>query len=74
MDPETEKNSIEHESGSLQPDVDTEKGLLRRFDWFILPTLAICYLFNSLNRSNVSNAQTGVSKLLSLNICSIADT
>ncbi|KAH6658696.1 major facilitator superfamily domain-containing protein [Truncatella angustata] len=39
-------------------DKDAEKRLCRKFDFRILPVLAIMYLFNSLDKSNLGNAKT----------------
>ena len=35
-----------------------ERALVRKLDWHILPFVWLCYLFNSLDRSNVSNAKS----------------
>ena len=35
-----------------------EKRMLRKFDLVILPTLALMYLFNSIDKSNLGNAET----------------
>ena len=35
-----------------------ERALVRKFDCHILPFIWLCYLFNSLDRSNVSNAKS----------------
>ena len=35
-----------------------EKRMLRKFDLYILPTLAFMYLFNSIDKSNLGNAKT----------------
>ncbi|KAJ7038236.1 major facilitator superfamily domain-containing protein [Mycena alexandri] len=37
---------------------DEERGLLRKFDFFILPPLAFMYLCNALDKGNVGNAKT----------------
>ena len=39
-------------------DPDAERRLVRKFDYRILPVLAIMYLFNSLDKSNLGNAKT----------------
>lgn len=44
-----------------------ERALTRKFDLRILPVLAIMYLFNSLDKSNLGNAKThGLEKTLGL--------
>ena len=44
-----------------------ERALTRKFDLRILPVLAIMYLFNSLDKSNLGNAKThGLEKTLKL--------
>ena len=35
-----------------------EKRMLRKFDFIILPTVALMYLFNSIDKSNLGNAYT----------------
>lgn len=39
-------------------DKDAEKKLCRKFDFRLLPVLAVMYLFNSLDKSNLGNAKT----------------
>ncbi|GAB1197683.1 hypothetical protein APSETT444_006985 [Aspergillus pseudonomiae] len=39
-------------------DACAERALVRKFDFRILPVLAIMYLFNSLDKSNLGNAKT----------------
>jgi len=39
-------------------DAAVEKRLVRKFDFHILPVLAVMYLFNSLDKSNLGNAKT----------------
>ncbi|KAI0155536.1 MFS transporter [Pestalotiopsis sp. NC0098] len=39
-------------------DRDAEKKLCRKFDFRLLPVLAIMYLFNALDKSNLGNAKT----------------
>ncbi|KAI4236434.1 MAG: hypothetical protein L6R40_006144 [Gallowayella cf. fulva] len=44
-----------------------ERALTRKFDFRILPVLAVMYLFNSLDKSNLGNAKThGLEKTLGL--------
>lgn len=43
---------------SVDIDPNTERALVRKFDFRLLPVLAIMYLFNSLDKSNVGNAKT----------------
>ncbi|RMZ85889.1 hypothetical protein DV737_g353, partial [Chaetothyriales sp. CBS 132003] len=45
-------------SASLALDPAAEKRLVWKFDLRILPTLAVMYLFNSLDKSNLGNAKT----------------
>nr|XP_031858636.1 uncharacterized protein CI109_006016 [Kwoniella shandongensis]KAA5525708.1 hypothetical protein CI109_006016 [Kwoniella shandongensis] len=37
---------------------EESRSLVRKFDWHILPFIWWCYLFNSLDRNNVSNAKS----------------
>ncbi len=54
-------------SASVAIDPAAEKRLVRKFDLRILPTLAVMYLFNSLDKSNLGNAKTaGLEKTLGL--------
>ena len=54
-------------SATFSPDPATERKVLRKFDLRILPILAIMYLFNSLDKSNLGNAKTaGLEKTLNL--------
>lgn len=39
-------------------DAATERRLVRKFDFRVLPVLAVMYLFNSLDKSNLGNAKT----------------
>ncbi|KAJ5299824.1 transporter [Penicillium atrosanguineum] len=43
---------------SVDIDPQTERTLVRKFDFRILPVLAVMYLFNSLDKSNLGNAKT----------------
>ena len=45
-------------SASVAIDPAAEKRLVWKFDLRILPTLAVMYLFNSLDKSNLGNAKT----------------
>ncbi|KIX92449.1 uncharacterized protein Z520_11769 [Fonsecaea multimorphosa CBS 102226] len=45
-------------SASIAIDPAAERRLVRKFDLRILPTLAVMYLFNSLDKSNLGNAKT----------------
>lgn len=54
-------------SASLSLDPTAERRLVWKFDLRILPILAIMYLFNSLDKSNLGNAKTaGLEKTLHL--------
>ncbi|EXJ80591.1 hypothetical protein A1O3_06873 [Capronia epimyces CBS 606.96] len=54
-------------SASMAIDPAAERRLVRKFDFRILPTLAVMYLFNSLDKSNLGNAKTaGLEKTLHL--------
>lgn len=54
-------------SSSLSLDPAIESRVLRKFDLRILPVLAVMYLFNSLDKSNLGNAKTaGLEKTLGL--------
>lgn len=43
---------------SVDIDPHEERALVRKFDFRILPVLAVMYLFNSLDKSNLGNAKT----------------
>ena len=63
------ENVVTTEDGSstaiLSP--SAERALTRKFDFRILPVLAVMYLFNSLDKSNLGNAKTnGLEKTLEL--------
>ncbi|KIX05276.1 uncharacterized protein Z518_06148 [Rhinocladiella mackenziei CBS 650.93] len=45
-------------SASVAIDPAAKRRLVRKFDLRILPTLAVMYLFNSLDKSNLGNAKT----------------
>lgn len=54
-------------SASISIDPAAERRLVWKFDLRILPTLAVMYLFNSLDKSNLGNAKTaGLEKTLGL--------
>ena len=54
-------------SASYAPDPVAERKLVWKFDTRILPVLAVMYLFNSLDKSNLGNAKTaGLEKTLHL--------
>lgn len=44
---------------SVNIDPQAERALVWKFDMRLLPVLAIMYLFNSLDKSNLGNAKTG---------------
>ena len=57
----------QEESTVISIDPAAERRLLWKFDLRILPVLAIAYLFNSLDKSNLGNAKTaGLEKSLKL--------
>lgn len=52
---------------SLNVSSEAERALVWKFDVRILPVLAVMYLFNSLDKSNLGNAKTaGLEKTLKL--------
>jgi len=54
-------------SASFALDPAAERKLVWKFDLHILPVLAVMYLFNSLDKSNLGNAKTaGLEKTLNL--------
>lgn len=58
---------IRRVSASIAIDPAAERRLVWKFDLRILPTLAVMYLFNSLDKSNLGNAKTaGLEKTLKL--------
>lgn len=58
---------VKRVSASVALDPAAEKRLVWKFDLRILPTLAVMYLFNSLDKSNLGNAKTaGLEKTLGL--------
>ncbi|KAL8941882.1 MAG: hypothetical protein Q9216_001992 [Gyalolechia sp. 2 TL-2023] len=66
---ESDSNIATADDGRTIAVVDraAERALTRRFDLRILPVLAIMYLFNSLDKSNLGNAKThGLEKTLKL--------
>ncbi|KAI0421851.1 major facilitator superfamily domain-containing protein [Xylaria grammica] len=61
------ENSREDVAGETALVIDSaaERALCRKFDFRLLPVLAIMYLFNALDKGNLGNAQTaGLSKNL----------
>ncbi|KAI0428921.1 major facilitator superfamily domain-containing protein [Xylaria sp. FL1042] len=63
----TDEDESNHENiaeeTALVVDVAAERALCRKFDFRLLPVLAIMYLFNALDKGNLGNAQTaGLSK------------
>ncbi|KIW47279.1 uncharacterized protein PV06_02860 [Exophiala oligosperma] len=50
--------NIRQVSASIAIDAVAERRLVWKFDLRILPTLAVMYLFNSLDKSNLGNAKT----------------
>ncbi len=63
-----EKDAVATDIGSLKViDPKAERALVWKFDLRILPTLAVMYLFNSLDKSNLGNAKTaGFEKTLGM--------
>ena len=62
-----EGEPMEENSMVLTIDPATERSLVWKFDLRILPLLAVMYLFNSLDKSNLGNAKTaGLEKTLRL--------
>ena len=58
---------MKENSMDLAIDPATERSLVWKFDLRILPLLAVMYLFNSLDKSNLGNAKTaGLEKTLRL--------
>ncbi|GFZ46966.1 Uncharacterized transporter [Saitozyma sp. JCM 24511] len=58
-DPETKVGGVtEIEILAAHIDPAAERRMLRKMDFSILPVLAIVYLFNALDKGNLSNAQT----------------
>lgn len=55
---ESEKHHVAATIASVNIDAQAERALVRKFDFRLLPVLAIMYLFNSLDKSNVGNAKT----------------
>jgi MFS family permease len=66
LDEPTIKPTLEHGKDDNETRLDVgdsidacaERTLVRKFDFRILPVLAIMYLFNSLDKSNLGNAKT----------------
>lgn len=54
----TAKGEVTHFPASQSIDPVTERRLVWKFDLRILPLLALMYLFNSLDKSNMGNAKT----------------
>lgn len=52
------KQDVSITIGSVDIDPQAERTLLWKLDLRILPVLAIMYLFNSLDKSNLGNAKT----------------
>jgi hypothetical protein len=57
---EEDSPSKHHATTIANVDIDpqAERVLVRKFDFRILPVLAVMYLFNSLDKSNLGNAET----------------
>ena len=56
-----QRSSMEEteETGHHLPvDLDLERRTLRKLDWILLPFLSLLFLLNSLDRSNIGNAET----------------
>lgn len=69
--PTEESNIIEKSSNLLDPQDATfkaiEKKVIRKFDFIIIPCLALAYLFSNLDKSNIGNAEAaGMSEDLGL--------
>ncbi|CAG8895017.1 unnamed protein product [Penicillium egyptiacum] len=63
----TPKQDVSVTIGSVDIDSRAERTLVWKFDLRLLPVLAIMYLFNSLDKSNLGNAKTaGLTETLSL--------
>ncbi|RWA06169.1 hypothetical protein EKO27_g8938 [Xylaria grammica] len=63
-DAENSREDVAEET-ALVIDSAAERALCRKFDFRLLPVLAIMYLFNALDKGNLGNAQTaGLSKNL----------
>ncbi|KAF7310881.1 MFS general substrate transporter [Mycena chlorophos] len=60
MDDDIERKSVspDNDSELVEFTREEELRLLRKFDFFILPPLAVMYLANALDKGNISNAQT----------------
>ena len=56
VDPESRKDTI-FESAAVV-DHHAERALCRKFDYRLLPVLALMYLFNALDKGNLGNAKT----------------
>ena len=66
---ESGENIVNTEDGTTIAVINpaAERALTRKFDLRILPVLAVMYLFNSLDKSNLGNAKTaGLEKTLGL--------
>ncbi|KAI1131874.1 major facilitator superfamily domain-containing protein [Nemania abortiva] len=61
-DAESSRENIAEETAHIV-DAAAERALCRKFDFRLLPILAVMYLFNALDKGNLGNAQTaGLSK------------
>ncbi|KAJ4390981.1 hypothetical protein N0V93_004580 [Gnomoniopsis smithogilvyi] len=49
---------VQHVPSSLLLDVATERDYVRKLDIWLLPFLSVMYFFNSIDRSNLGNAET----------------
>ena len=56
--PLPEKQDLPVTIASVDIDPEAERALVWKFDLRLLPVLAIMYLFNSLDKSNLGNAKT----------------
>ena len=68
-DEKTGQQKVIAEDGEILTTIDpvAERKLVWKFDLRILPVLAVMYLFNSLDKSNLGNAKTaGLEKDLNL--------
>ena len=56
--PDPAKHDVHATIDSVDIDARAERALVWKFDLRILPVLAVMYLFNSLDKSNLGNAKT----------------
>ncbi|KAF2096548.1 MFS general substrate transporter [Rhizodiscina lignyota] len=58
MGAELGETTTDKEGSIYIVDKQMERRLLRKFDFYILPLVALMYLFNSIDKSNLGNAKT----------------